>query len=304
MGKKNNRNTQSQSTSDESNPTKRHCRDEDDLVLNDLDILLKSISDDETTTRRAVDMILGHDVFKTAITESLFPMIEAMQNQISLLTDRIDDMEQYSRRTCLKFSGIPEQQGEDTDKLILNVINKHVLQPVGQTVELHQIGRTHRVNRRVLYPTQNQLPMPRDIIVRFVSYRDRAVVFRNKKNLKLYNSSQKNNRCRVFINEALTKQRAALFKKTRDLVKDHKILSCWTYDGRIMVKTLQENIVQVAHDNELEKFLKLKVNVTGTMLPSVYTGTRSGDRVHRLNASAASFAPLSPSMTSTPVQTK
>lgn len=99
------------------------------------------------------------------------PQIKSLQNETKLLKDRIDEMEQYSRRTCLKFSGIPEEgTSENTDKLAMNVINL-ILSKESSKIGLDRIERTHRVGPR------KRNGKPRDIIVRFLSYRDRATVF-------------------------------------------------------------------------------------------------------------------------------
>ena len=42
------------------------------------------------------------------------------------LYDRIDDLEQYSRRNCLLFVGIEERDDEDTDALVLDVCNSEL----------------------------------------------------------------------------------------------------------------------------------------------------------------------------------
>lgn len=77
-----------------------------------------------------------------------------------MLIGRLDDMEQYSRRTCLKFSGIKEEEREDTYKSIINTINKVILKVTGQSMELSRIGRSHRVGPVI----QGKY---RDIIMRF-----------------------------------------------------------------------------------------------------------------------------------------
>lgn len=40
----------------------------------------------------------------------------------------------------------------------------------------------------------------------------------------------------IFVNEALTRLRALLFKKARVAVKTGPASSCWTNDGKIIVK--------------------------------------------------------------------
>jgi hypothetical protein len=51
-----------------------------------------------------------------------------------------------SRRTNLKISGIKEQgRGENTDDLVLDVINNLILNHQGVSLNYSHIGRTHRV---------------------------------------------------------------------------------------------------------------------------------------------------------------
>lgn len=109
-------------------------------------------------------------------------------------------MEQFSRRTCIKFSGIPEERGEKTDVIFLRITNQFILPKEQQRMELHHISRLHTVGP----PRDNKFP--RDIIVRFVSYRDKARVFGNKRNLQQKNFNQNlSNKYKIYINEALTK---------------------------------------------------------------------------------------------------
>ena len=59
----------------------------------------------------------------------------------------------------------------------------------------------------------------------------------------------------VYINEDLTKYRNHLFKLARDLKKDGKIYSTWTYDGRVYVCEQWEGaIFMVQRESDLHKF--------------------------------------------------
>ena len=53
---------------------------------------------------------------------------------------RIDDMEQYSRRSCLVATGVLEKVEENTDDIILNTAR----QKLGIKLELHEIAKSHR----------------------------------------------------------------------------------------------------------------------------------------------------------------
>ena len=220
---------------------------------------------------------------KSELSSELTPL----QNQIDYLKIKLDDQEQYSRRTNLKISGIKEQgREENTDDLVLDVINNLILKHQGVSLNYSHIGRTHRVGPPPTTSTKNR---PRDIIIRFISYRDRDLVFRNKKNLKSFNECQSPDR-RLYVNEALTQRRASLYKKTRDLFRNKKIKNCWTHDGKILVKSLAEKTVQITDEKDLEQFLKITVvqnPTTSYVKPSYKDALSNNNSV--LNATASTF---------------
>lgn len=111
-------------------------------------------------------------------------------------------------------------------------------------MELHQISRSHIVGP----PRDNKIP--RDIIVRFVSYRDKARVFGEKKNLKNFNKNP-SNKYKIYVNEALTKPRAQLHYEVRWLVNNRELDSAWTYDGKTTVKTHKNRKITIEKDTVL-----------------------------------------------------
>lgn len=124
-------------------------------------------------------------------------------------------------------------------------MNYVLLKGTGHSIDISRIDRSHRVGPTI----QGR---PRDIIVRFLNYRDRDLVYLNKKNLKSFNNNPSNNN-RVFINEALTRARAKLFAQTRRLHKEKVIDGCWTMDGRIKIKLSNGNIVTITREDELHR---------------------------------------------------
>ena len=66
---------------------------------------------------------------------------EDYEVKVAHLYDRIDDLEQYSRRNCLLFLGIEERDDEDTDALVLDVCNSEL----EVEVSLEDIERSHRL---------------------------------------------------------------------------------------------------------------------------------------------------------------
>ncbi|XP_069122472.1 uncharacterized protein [Argopecten irradians] len=171
-----------------------------------------------------VRRLMDNDLFKTSLQTALG--ITDLKHHVSKLEDRIDDLEQYSRRNCLKFRGIPESKEEDTDQVIIKSCNE----TLGVMVESSDISRSHRVGK----PNSNY---PRDIIVRFISYRVRAFVY--EKRFDLFNNRKlrnENGKITFFLNEALTKTRMDVFAKARYLKKQKLISGTWTQDGRIVVR--------------------------------------------------------------------
>ena len=101
------------------------------------------------------------------------------------LYDRIDDLEQYSRRNCLPFVGIEERDDEDTDALVLDVCNSEL----EVEVSLEDTERSHRLSSRIhqqgewgdnAEASQRRQQRQRPIIVKFNSYRKRQTVFAAK----------------------------------------------------------------------------------------------------------------------------
>lgn len=62
-----------------------------------------------------------------------------------------------------------KKRNENTNEVALNIINKLILGPERVSFSVDKIERTHHVGK----PRDN---CPRDIIVKCVSYRDRALV--------------------------------------------------------------------------------------------------------------------------------
>jgi len=288
-------------------PKRKRGESTDQSELSDLNDILENISKNSNKVESAVNVILKHEALRHLITKAIKSELSSeltpLQNQIDYLKIKLDDQEQYSRRTNLKISGIKEQgRDENTDDLVLDVINNLILKHQGVALNYSQIGRTHRVGPPPTTSTKNR---PRDIIIRFISYRDRDLVFRNKKNLKSVNERQSPDR-RLYVNEALTQRRASLYKKTRDLFRNKKIKNCWTHDGKILVKSLAEKTVQITDEKDLEQFLKITVVQdpnTSYVKPS-YKDALSNNSV--LNASAATFVSHGSRdklITSTPMQT-
>ena len=112
---------------------------------------------------------------------------------------------------------------------------------VSPPVTCESIDRVHRTGKR-------SKEKVRPILVKFTSYGVRDQVIRSRKKLKPADSNIKQT---LFINEDLTKQRADLLYRARQLKKDKAIQDCWSWDGRILIKNNIAKIIQIRSTNDL-----------------------------------------------------
>ncbi|XP_060575908.1 uncharacterized protein LOC132733306 [Ruditapes philippinarum] len=130
---------------------------------------------------------------------------------------------------------------------------------IGSNLALDEIDRSHRVGTPKAHETR-----PRDIIVKFVSYRARQKLYSKRASLK--SKGYKNS----YINEDLTKKRSSLLFEARQLVKHKSILSTWSSDGTILAK---DKFNQVHVINSEEDLAHIK---THTYAEVVLTSGSSG----------------------------
>lgn len=170
-------------------------------------------------------------------------VIKSLQEKLNNVETRIEEQEQYSRRTSLRFNNVKvptNRKGEiiqpvDTDSIVLGICNKDL----GLKLDINHIGRSHPIGE----PKDGKI----SIITRFLTYRQRQLVFRNKKKLK-------GNPDKMFIAENLTKHRYDLIKRLNTLRKTGKIHSYWTHDGSVLVKkTEQSRTINIKNRKDVYK---------------------------------------------------
>ena len=162
---------------------------------------------------------------------------------MELIDTRLEEQEQYSRRTSLRFHNVrvpTDQKGNiiqpvDTDGIVLKICNKDLNVPL----DIHHIGRSH--------PIGEAKDGKISIIVRFLTYRQRHMVFSNKRKLK-------GNKDKMFIAENLTQHRYELLRQLNGMKKINKVHSFWTHDGSILVKEKENSKIKVIKNkSDIEK---------------------------------------------------
>ena len=131
--------------------------------------------------------------------------------RMNLLERRLDDSEQYTRRTSLRLNGIP-YSGKETGEESLNKVKAEVAK-LGITIDDCEFDRAHRVGRPK--DRDGNMVKERQMIVKFSTFRSRTLVYRNRKAATVTDT---NNKVRFYIDQ--TKRRFELRKMADDYVRD------------------------------------------------------------------------------------
>ena len=167
----------------------------------------------------------------------LLSQIAEMETEYEL---KFDDIEQYSRRSCLILTGIKERKGENTDNLVLNALSTHR----GITLDLYETDRLYRLGRKRIDQDGHQIDRP--IIIKFIGYRSRQKVFKQKRKLKGTGIS---------LFENLTKRRTMLMN---DVKKIAGLKNVWSMDGNIFTFDHIGKILHVQTFEDLSKVRKME----------------------------------------------
>ena len=154
--------------------------------------------------------------------------------------------------------GIPEGTPGNTDTKILSLCNKNLgLEP---PLVLDDLEVTHRVGRPPAVPNPNNdstesPPKPRPILVKFASRRVKGRVMDERSTLKDNPLKLDNgNTVKIYIQDDLTKRRANLAYRARQLKNAKKILDTWVSNCKILVKDNYNRITLVNDTQDLLKF--------------------------------------------------
>lgn len=210
-------------------------RDEDLLRLSNL--LTQSFQPQMKTMITDIVQSVTKDLINRVNTlenesEELKEEIKTLKLKLENAEDAQDKANQYSRRNCLRLSGIKEEADEDTDTIVVDIARA-----IGVDLNQGEIDRSHRLGKTTT--KQSDRAKPRDIIIKFSSYRSRSKMIKSKAKLRKAGFQG------AFLNEDLTRTRSEIFYECRRLVRNKQILSCWTADGTIIVKTNDNNVTRI-----------------------------------------------------------
>ncbi len=142
-------------------------------------------------------------------SQNLEERVQQLESELAIvqnLADRVDDAEQYSRRTCLRMYNIElPESGEKED--CLEKVGK-VLQNMDCGVNIDSVDRAHRIGRK---ETDEEGKVRQQMIVKFNSFRDRTLVYRNR--------IEKNKVGNVKVRLDLTRKRLSVLRDAKEFIK-------------------------------------------------------------------------------------
>lgn len=153
------------------------------------------------------------------------------------LETKLDDQEQRTRNSCLLIHGIEEDESDNTDNHVLSVIND--LMGLSD-ITIDDIQRSHRLGPKTTRRnTRSANVKPRPIIMKFLNFRKRQLVFKNKSSLKGK---------KIAITENLTRIRYSLYMAAMAKFGKGNV---WTSEGRVMSKA-NDKILIINSTNDLD----------------------------------------------------
>ena len=178
---------------------------------------------------------------------------DRLESKISSLEDQVEELSQYGRRETIVLSGPdvlpPETTGEDTTDIVCNLVKSKLK----INIKASDISVSHRLGKSKISSASSAAssaatPQCRPIIVKLVNRSLKYDLISACVSLKP----------KLFINESLTPQRLALFRKVLWVRKEHKnaFRSCYTSEGRIIVRLKNSNQKYViTNESSLINFL-------------------------------------------------
>lgn len=165
------------------------------------------------------------DVF-TSFQSKILRKFAKMEEELRSYDDRLDDLENYSRRNCLVIHGVLEEENEDIDAVVQDLVSRDLklanFDVMTHVDRCHRLGPPKKSRRDVSGEEVEKSKRP--IIVKFCSYRTRSKIWLNKRLLK---------GTKKLITESLTVKRIELLNEARKIFSQTNV---WTSDGRICVK--------------------------------------------------------------------
>ena len=219
-------------------------------IQRDLETLKESINMQDRelkqTQQQLTKAVAQSDLLRKELDAAIYKLGK-QQEEIDNLWGKQGDLEQYSRKNSLELHGISRGTYSFTEEAVLKVTNA-----LNVNVHPEDIEISHHI----------RLKRNEAIIVKFVSHKVKSRVYKARTRLKnvsvtgLFQDCPATSRTesnRIHMCESLTAYRRYLVNKLNTKRRNNELLSVWTMDGKVFVKTSPEGSpIRISCDEDLD----------------------------------------------------
>lgn len=177
------------------------------------------------------------------------PEIAALKDKCYELENKVNDLEQYSRKNSIRIYGMSELPAENTKEMVMNYLKNELSK---EDIYNHDITRAHRLGRPSERDDDRQ--RPRSIIVQFSRYETKQEVIRAARRILKNCRQEKIPLPRIAVYEDLTAHNASVLKSAIELTRNKKLQAAWSYEGNIYVRSNQGKRYRVLRPEDLTRF--------------------------------------------------
>ncbi|CAH3134571.1 unnamed protein product, partial [Porites lobata] len=158
--------------------------------------------------------------------KTMYQDLENQREETERLSEELDNLEQYSRKNSVEIHGIPQDAYTNTEQVVIKLA-----EALNITVEPEDIEISHKINKG------------KAIIAKFVNHKAKARLYKERTKLKgvrlhdLFPGYPSSGNRRIYLNENLTPYRRELVEEANKRKHDGTLVSVWTLDGKVYVKT-------------------------------------------------------------------
>lgn len=208
--------------------------------------LVKSMLHEEITQIVQINVTSATAALQTELSD-VKAKCKKLEDEVLVLQTKYDDIEQYSRRMCLRISGIAETEREDINKIVLDFAAR-----VNANVGPEDIDRAHRVGK-VSGTNENngaRATRSREIIIKFTNSTARLSLLKGRAKLREQNVRN------IYINEDLTPARKQLAYECRRIkrLRSSKIKKTWVFAGYPHILDDSGNRVKITCLSDLDNY--------------------------------------------------
>lgn len=223
--------------------------------IKSIGLTLKDVQKTNENIEESITFLMAqNEEYKNQIIK-LEGQVKEDRKYITVLEDRIEDLQRTSRKSNFELKNVPKRNNETKEDLVGMVVT--LSGNVGSQMEERDIADIYRI-RNKKETTQNST-----IIVETTS----AMVKSNfLKTCKLFNVRQKTKICAkhlgfrtsedtpIFVAEQLTAKGSRLHFLARDLVKSRSYKFCWTAYGVVYVRKDETSpIIRIHSEAQLQQ---------------------------------------------------